>query len=253
MTSAEGVATDTLRVYVDDPDSIQVSVSDGTRITTITVTNVVSQPPVANAGPDQIVECTGDHQAIVHLDGSASTDPNGDITLYQWYENFGAADQVLLGTGETLDTSLALGTHAVTLKITDATEKTSTDEATIQVVDTQPPTVGLSVNPSTIWPPNHKLVNVHATVRVDDCGPVTVSLVSVTSNEPDNGTGDGDTENDVQGADVGTNDSDFKVRAERSGGGSGRVYTVVYKVVDSVGLETTATARIKVPHDQGGN
>jgi hypothetical protein len=32
----------------------------------------------------------------------------------------------------------------------------------------------------------------------------------------------------------------------------GRIYTVVYEVVDAVGLETTATTFIKVPHDQGG-
>jgi hypothetical protein len=253
MTNAEGVATDTLRVYEDDPDSIQVSVGDGTRVTTIVVTKLVAEPPVANAGADQTVECTGDHQAIVHLDGSASTDPNGDITLYEWFENFGAADQVLLGTGETLDVSLALGSHTVTLKVTDATGKTSTDEVTIQIVDTQPPRVALRVSPSTIWPPNHKLVNVHATVRVDDCGPVTVTLVSVSSNEPDDGLGDGDTVDDIQGVDPGTADYDFKVRAERSGTGSGRVYTVIYKVVDSVGLETIATAWVNVPHDQGGN
>lgn len=253
MTDDSGTAHDTLWIYVDDPDSIQVSAGDGTRLSTIVVTKLVAEPPVANAGPDQTVECTGNHQATVHLDGSASTDPNGDITLYEWFENYGAADQILLGTGEALAVPLSLGSHTVTLKVTDATAKTSTDDVVIQVVDTLPPVVNLTTTPSTIWPPNHKLVNVHATVRVDDCGPVTVTLVSVTSNEPDNGTGDGDTENDIQGVETGTPDTDFQLRAERSGHGSGRVYTVVYEVVDSVGLSTTATAEIKVPHDQGGN
>ena len=252
MTDAAGVAKDTLRVYEDDPGAIEVSAGDGTRITTIVVTKIVAEPPVANAGPDQTVECTGNSQAAVQLNGSASTDPNNDITLYEWFEHFGAADQVLLGTGPVLTVDLALGSHTITLRVTDATGKTATDDVVIDVVDTQPPIVDLGATPSTLWPPNHKLVDVHAALRVNECGPFTVSLLSVSSSEPDNGTGDGDTVGDIQGADLGTPDVDFKLRAERSGGGPGRVYTVVYKVVDAGGLETLATALITVPHDQSG-
>ena len=251
-TNDNGVATDTLRVYVDDPNSIEVSAGDGTRVSAIVVTKVVAEPPVANAGPDQTVECTGNSQAEVHLTGSASTDPNDDIVLYEWFTNFGTAQQALLGTGKDLTVSLALGTHTITLQVTDATGKTATDEVVVTVVDTVPPVVTLQPRPTTLWPPNHKLVDVHVTVRVDDCQPVTVSLVSVTSSEPDNSTGDGDTVGDIQGADLGTNDADLKLRAERSGNGPGRVYTLVYKVVDAGGLETTATTTVTVPHDQGG-
>jgi endo-1,4-beta-xylanase len=88
-------------------------------------------------------------------------------------------------------------------------------------------------------------------VDVTDCSPVTVILESVTSNEPDDGIGDGNHEPDIVGADVGTEDYDFKVRAERSGTGMGRMYTVVYRVTDAGGLETLATATVRVPHDQG--
>lgn len=249
LTDAQGVAHDTLRVYEDDPDSIEVSAGDGTRITTVTVTKVVALAPVANAGPDQIVECTGNLQAAVHLDGSASTDPNGDITTYEWFENY-ATTPTPLGTGDKITVNLALGTHTVTLRVTDATAKTSTDDVVIQVVDTQPPRVELALSPTSLWPPNHRMVGVHATVRVDDCGPVTITLVSVTSSEPDNGLGDGDTVNDIQGAATDSADFDLLLRAERAGGGSGRVYTIVYKVVDEVGLETTATATVTVPHDR---
>jgi len=252
-TDAEGMASDTLRVYETDPDEITVSVTDGNRLTKITVTKIVAAPPIANAGPDQVVECTGNSSALVKLDAEASTDPNNDITLYEWFEHFGAAEQSLLGTGKSIDVVLPLGEHLITLRITDATGKTSTDEVMVEVVDIVPPTVNLTVTPSRLWPPNHKLVHVHAAVQVDECGPYTVSLESVTSNESDNGLGDGDTSNDIQGVSAGTDDHDFDLRAERAGGGNGRVYTIVYRVVDAGGLETFATTRVVVPHDQSGH
>ncbi|MBZ5638741.1 MAG: PKD domain-containing protein [Acidobacteriia bacterium] len=251
-TDAAGHAGDSLRVFEDSPDSIQVSVTDGSRITTLAVTKIVVEPPVANAGPDQVVECTGNSSATVKLDGSGSTDPNGDIALYEWFENFGTSTQALLGSGRVLDVVLHVGTHAITLRVTDATGKTSTDDVVIRVVDTTPPRVEVIVSPSRLWPPNHRMLDIHADLRVDECGPFTVNLESVTSNEPDNGLGDGDTAGDVQGVLAGTPDVDFAVRAERAGGGSGRVYTVVYRVTDAVGLATIATASVTVPHDQSG-
>jgi hypothetical protein len=252
-TDAQGRATDKLRVYESDPESIEVTVTDGTRVTTIVVTKIVAAPPVANAGPDQVVECTGNSSAKVRLDGSGSSDPNGDITVYEWFERFGTAEQALLGTGQVADVVLPLGVHVITLRVTDATGKVSTDVVEIRVVDTMPPRVNLTMTPSTLWPANHRLVDVHADVLVDECGPYTVRLVSVTSNEPDNGLGDGDTPGDIQGVSAGTADYDFELRAERAGGGGGRVYTVVYEVVDAMGLVTIAEARVVVPHDQSGH
>ena len=250
-TDAAGLVTDTLTVYESDPDLIHVSVTDGTRLTKLDVTKIVAAPPVANAGPDQTVPCTGGASAQVTLDAGASTDPNNDITLYEWFEHFGTPEQVLLDKGKSVEVVLPLGEHVITLRVTDATGNTSTDEVVVNVVDTSPPVVELNVTPSSLWPPNHKLVHVTATVDVHECQPFTVTLESVTSNEPDNGQGDGDTSGDIQGADLGNADYDFDLRAERAGGGSGRVYTITYRIVDAGGLATTATAHVSVPHDQG--
>jgi len=122
-------------------------------------------------------------------------------------------------------------------------------------VDTEPPTIEISLSRDTLWPPNHKLVEVCATVDVgDDCDPApVVTLVSITSDEPDNGLGDGDTEDDIQGEDLGTDDDCFLLRSERQGGGDGRVYTITYCVTDASGNETCATAEVVVPHDQSGS
>jgi subtilisin family serine protease len=54
---------------------------------TTTATIGVSQPPIANAGPDQTV----DQQVPVTLDGSASTDPDGTIVSYSWRQTAGPA------------------------------------------------------------------------------------------------------------------------------------------------------------------
>jgi hypothetical protein len=250
-TDTTGSVTDTLRLYESDPDSVLVSVTDGVRVSTLYVRKIVSGAPVANAGPDQVVQCTGESSAQVTLDAAGSTDPDNDITLYEWFEHFGGSEQVLLDTGKSVEVVLSLGEHVITLRVTDSMGNTSTDSVVVKVVDTQPPVVDLGVTPSSLWPPNHKLVHVTANVHVRDCGPYTVRLESVTSNEPDNGLGDGDTSGDIQGVDRGGADYDFYLRAERSGGGSGRVYTITYRVVDAGGFATTRTARVVVPHDQG--
>ena len=102
------------------------------------------------------------------------------------------------------------------------------------IVDTTPPDLTVVLSPTVLWPPNHKLVEIKASIAVRDvCDPnPTVRLVSITSNEPDNGQGDGDTTGDSQGAALGTDDRTFLLRSERSGPGGGRVYTVTYEASD---------------------
>jgi hypothetical protein len=96
-----------------------------------------------------------------------------------------------------------------------------------------------------LWPPNHKYVNVTATVTAsDNFDPnPTVALLSVSSNEPDNGADDGNTVNDI----VTTNKFHFQLRAERSESGTGRSYTITYKVTDACGNSTTKSAAVTVP------
>ena len=111
------------------------------------------------------------------------------------------------------------------------------------------PTAEVSLNRDTLWPPNHKYVTVHV-IKVDavdnfDPDP-TVTFVSVTSSQPDEGLGDGDEPNDI----VILNDSTFKLRAERMGGDEDRVYTITYEVTDTCGNSTLVTATVTVPHDK---
>ena len=127
--------------------------------------------------------------------------------------------------------------------------------ADVNVVDTTPPTLTVSLNREFLWPPNHKMSDIVANVVVTDiCDPSpTFVLTSITSNEPINGLGDGDTSPDWLGASFGTPDVMFQLRSERSGTGSGRKYTIVYTASDADGNTTVKTVYVRVAHDQSGN
>jgi len=122
------------------------------------------------------------------------------------------------------------------------------DPVVIGMCETTPPVVEVTASPDTLWPPNHRYRDVTTSVSVTDADPdATVELVSVTSSEPDNGPGDGDTIDDV----VILDDFSFKLRAERSATGPGRVYTITYLVTDACGNSTSASATVSVPRSRG--
>ncbi|TFG50565.1 MAG: hypothetical protein E4H38_03335 [Gemmatimonadales bacterium] len=246
-TDAAGLAPDALDVSESGPSLITVTATTATETKSVDV--VVDIAPVADAGDDQTVDCPDP----VTLNGSGSTDANStagtndDIVSFEWF-----LGQTKIADGEVVQVDLPVGTNVVTLKVTDKAGATATDDVTVTVVDTEAPVVTLHMSPDHLWPPNHKMKTVQAILDIQDCDPApTVELVSVTSNEPANGLGDGNTAPDIAGADLGTDDRQVQVRSERSGTGSGRVYTFAYRVTDAAGNATDATATVTVPHDQG--
>jgi hypothetical protein len=125
----------------------------------------------------------------------------------------------------------------------------------VEVRDVEAPALVVGALPSILWPPNHQMIDAHASWSVsDNCPGVQVHLDSVTSSEPDDapGGGDGNTSEDIQGASPGTADADVSLRAEREGGGAGRTYNLAYSASDAAGNVTTGTAALFVPHDQNG-
>jgi hypothetical protein len=119
----------------------------------------------------------------------------------------------------------------------------------LDVCDEIAPTFdSVSVSPNVLWPANHSYMDVTATVLVSDNFDLnpTITLVSVESNEPDNGEDDGKTVNDI----VIVDDFHFKLRAERSGVGTGRVYTITYQVTDACGNSAITSVTVTVPLSQ---
>lgn len=116
--------------------------------------------------------------------------------------------------------------------------------------DNQAPTLQLEVNKPVLKAKGHRMESIVITPHASDegTGIASITLVSITSSESDNGVGDGNTDSDIQGAEYGTSDYEFELRAERSGAGEGRVYTITYEAVDFAGNRTTASIFVIVNH-----
>ncbi len=203
--------------------------------------NVANRVPVCNAGGPYQVECGG-QTTNVALNGTGSSDPDSDPLTYAWTGPFGTVS----GASPTVQFG-SLGTFNVNLGVSDDFGGSATCGAAVAVVDTTPPTFqGSSVRPNVLWPPEHQMVPVTITVvssDICDSAPV-CRIVSVSSNEPVNGLGDGDMAPDwiVTGA------LTVNLRAERSGTGNGRFYTITVFCTDATGNSAPGTAIVKVPH-----
>ena len=220
--------------------------SGNTSTCTSNVTVIDTSNPVVGCPAPLTVECT-------QAGGTPKTNPQ----IAAWLASATASDvcdpaPVLVNNAPALFPD---GTTLVTFAATDHSANTGSCNTTLKVQDTTAPTLAVSLDRVSLWPPNHKLVTINATVTVTDiCDPSpTFVLTSITSNEPVNGTGDGDTSPDIVGADFGTPDASFQLRSERSGGGNGRIYTIVYTASDAAGNHTSQTVHVTVAHDQGGH
>jgi hypothetical protein len=203
-------------------------------------------PPVADAGPDQLVECSMDGGTLVTLDASGSSDADGDTLTFVWRD----AGNAVIGTTAVTNVKAPLGTSTFTVEVNDGQGGTDTDTVQVTVADTTPPELRVELSESILWAPNHKLIDITATIAVVDAcdaAPV-VTLLSILSSEPDDGRGDGRTTGDVQEAEVGTDDRTFRLRAERSGINLARIYRVTYQATDSSGNATTVTGEVRVQH-----
>jgi TolB protein len=100
--------------------------------------------------------------------------------------------------------------------------------------DTTPPAISCSATPGTLWPPNHRLRPVSVDIAAsDDSGSVTVTLVSVTSSQPESGLDHEDVASDIQGWNTGTDDRSGLLRAERFK--QVRTYMLTYQAQDPEG------------------
>jgi len=122
-----------------------------------------------------------------------------------------------------------------------------------------PPVLCPDVVPPCLWSPNHKgdgkgeeyeYVPLTPFVCDEDGDPVTVSITSITSDEPTK-KNNGDPAPDADPDSIGTDTAGL--RPERDGSGDGRVYVVNFTASDGRGGVTELSLPVRVPHDQHGD
>ena len=216
-----------LAICPPDADEMMVTVQDTT------------DPDVTCPAPIT-VECT-----------AAGGSPATDAPIAAFLAGASASD--------VCDATLAIGNNApgffpvggatpVTFSTQDDSFNNGSCIAAVTVEDTTAPVIeAVAASPDELWAPNHKMMPVTLTVDVSDvCDSAADCVIdSVTSNEPVEGLGDGDASPDwtITGA------LTLDLRAERSGTGAGRVYTVSVKCTDEFDNSTFKTVNVTVGHN----
>jgi hypothetical protein len=213
---------------VKDPGNL--SASDGAAVT---ISDTL--PPNITCPPNQQAECTGPTGAAVNFPPPTATDI--------------CTASPTTACNPPSGSTFPVGTTVDTCSATDASNNSNSCNFNVAVVDTTPPVI-TSVSPSVaeLWPPNHKMVPITVTaVATDVCSATVCHVSSISSNEPENGNGDGNTAPDW------TIDGPLAVnlRAERSGGAGGRIYTLTVECSDAGGNSATAPVIVRVPANQG--
>jgi endo-1,4-beta-xylanase len=161
----------------------------------------------------------------------------------------GASAQFKLALTATCST--ASGTHilnsaAATSTTSDPnTALNNTASINIKVINLPPFISGLRVDKPVLRPPNHRMVDVKLSYNVhDDCDDGLVPVITISSNQPVNGHGDGNTAPDWEVIDA----HHIRLRAERSAHSrEARKYTIKLTVTDSAGSSASRSVFVIVP------
>jgi len=142
---------------------------------------------------------------------------------------------------------LVPGVHVVTVR----SDNGAVCSSALTVIDETPPV--LESHTIHLWSPNHKFhsINVNDCVTAhDDCdGELDGEILWVSSDEPVDDNGDGNTDPDIM---AGDDCGHVSLRAERQGTQDGRVYTIGVRVTDEHGNHADAQCQVLVDHDQSG-
>jgi DNA/RNA endonuclease G (NUC1) len=211
---------------------------------TVNVTvNAINDPPVVAAVADKTMTLGSTltvQIAATDIDSSltytvapasagATIDANG---LFKW-----TPAGTFAGTSTTFTVSVNDGTLTVPVSFA------------VAVVDDGAPVISaLTLSTTELWPAQHQMLPVTVSYTATDAGDTApVCTLRVLSNEPVDGLGDGDTAPDWTIVDA----HHIQLRAERSGTGNGRVYSIYADCADRFGnTASSAAATVNVPKNK---
>lgn len=227
--------------------TVHIEASDGSEFNNGATKDVVftvqdTTDPVIDC-PDNIETTTdpGACSAVVNP-GTATATDNCD------------SSPTIVGTrsdNQPLNAPYPTGTTTITWTATDDAGNSSECEQTVTVTDDEAPTITITSQTLTMWPPNHKyktfLMSDLVTGVSDNCSTLNIGnvvIASVSSDEPENAGGDGNTNDDIV---IAADCKSIQLRAERAGSGDGRVYTINVLVKDEAGNVGAASIKVRVP------
>jgi hypothetical protein len=204
-------------------------------ICNFTITVVDNEKPV-------ITQCAADLTV-----SCAANVPSPDISLVKATDNCGSVTISHVGDVISNQTCANRFTLTRTYLATDSHGNTATCSQVITVNDIVPPQINnFSLSKESLFPPNHTMQDITLSYDVvDNCVGNPPVKITITSNEPVNGVGDGDTDPDWIVIDA----HHIQLRAERSALGNGRIYTITVTADDGCNPAVSVVKQVIVAHN----
>jgi hypothetical protein len=129
VTNGSGDGPHSLRARATDSGGLEAT-SDQMQVTL----DNEDEPPRARAGDDfSVTDADGNGSERITLDASTSTHDPQRTATFAWEDRWESAPAHALGSGEQIEADLGLGTHVITLTVTDSLGNANQDELTVTV------------------------------------------------------------------------------------------------------------------------
>jgi hypothetical protein len=169
-----------------------------------------------------------------------ATDDIGGLGVKEIHCSVDGTETVVQGSS-TSQSIAGDGTHAVTWYAIDNAGNAETPREMSINIDTTPPSIpSLSADPSILWPPNRKMMNVAIGGLAADGGSgIASTIITVTD------------EYGIYNMTVPDFGSAIPLESWRAGTDmDGRLYTITAVTTDEAGNQSTGTTTVLVPHDR---